>query len=203
MVGAGMFNGLDIFFFLDNLGASKSQYGLMYSAQGAGMLLGSVLVTMIVTKRPVHELLWMALVGLGGTLLVYSRLELVIPALITIAILGMFVAALPVALGPIIMMTIPREFIGRVTSLFNPLSSLGNLSGLALGGISYSLLIGSFDVSLASLRFRPLDTIFALSAILTIATGIWVKFALDRAVHSSELRTTPAITIYDSPRSTP
>jgi MFS family permease len=184
MVGAGMLNGLDIFFFLENLGASESQYGLIYSAQGAGMLAGSVLATQIVARRPVHELLWPALTGLGVMLLIYSRLSSVTPALIAIALLGICVSMLTVTLGPMVMTTIPREFIGRVTSLLGPMLGLGNLADLAIGGVSYSLLIGTFNLQVASMRFRPLDSIFALAAILTIATGIWVRFALERVLHS-------------------
>jgi MFS family permease len=187
MVGAGMMNGLDIYFFLENLGASQSQYGLMYSAQGAGMLAGSVLATWIVARRPVHDLLWMTLTGLGIILLIYSRTTSVVPALTAIAILGIFVAMLTVTLGPMVMTTVPREYVGRVTSLLNPLLNLGNLAGLAIGGISYSMLIGTFDLQVASMRFRPLDSIFAIAAIVTIVTGLWVRFALQRVFHDTAL----------------
>ena len=180
MVGGGVLNGLDVFFIKDNLGASNREFGLFFSAQGAGMLLGSIVATWVLSKRPVHELIWIGLFGMGVVLLVYARLSSVIAAIGAIGILGIFIAFLTVAVGPVMMTSVPREFIGRVSSLINPLINIGSLAGLAIGGISYSLLIGSFDTDVGFFRFRPIDTLFMIAALMTIATGIWSKYALDR-----------------------
>ena len=180
VLSAGMMGGLDIFFIKDNLGGSNRQFGLFASAQGAGMLLGSVFATWLLSKLAVHKLIWIGLLGLGVVLLIYARLGSVPLAIGAIGVLGIFVAMLNVALGPVMMQTVSREYIGRVSSLLGPIFNLGNLAGLAIGGVSYSLLIGTFDVDLVVFRFRPIDTIFTVAALMVIATAIWSKFALDR-----------------------
>ena len=188
MIGAGMLNGLDVFFIKDNLSASNREFGLFFSAQGAGMLVGSVVAPWLMTKRPIHGLFWIGLVGMGAVLLVYARVTSVIAGIGAIAVLGIFIAMLTVAVGPVMMATIPREFIGRVSALLNPLLNLGNLVGLAIGGITYSFLIGSFDREFGMFRIRPIDTIFTVSALLTIAAGIWARNAMRRVgVHEQTI----------------
>jgi MFS family permease len=178
MIGAGMLNGLDVFFARDNLSASDREFGLIFSAQGAGMLIGSLVAPWLMSRRPVRDLIWIGLVGMGVVLLVYARLTSVIAAIGAIGVLGIFIAMLTVSVGPVMMATIPREFIGRVSALLNPILNLGNLAGLAIGGVSYSLLIGTFDREIGIVRVRPIDTIFTVSALLTVSAGIWTMYAM-------------------------
>jgi MFS family permease len=194
MIGAGMLNGPGIFFVLENLGGNERHVGLITSAQGVGMLVGSAIATWVVTRLAVRDVLWIGVLGLGMGLLVYARLTSIYPAFVVIAVIGICVAMLPVTIIPLIMTSVPREYIGRVTSLLNPLLNLGSLTGLAVGGVAYSILIGSFDVSIGGMSFRPLDTIFTVAALITIVAGLYLRASFRRldATPTTELGAAPA-----------
>lgn len=72
----------------------------------------------------------------------------------------------------------PRPLLGRVSAILNPLITTTAITGTLLGGIAYGALRGEFGVSVAGVRFGPLDTIYAGVAALCFIGGAYARVSL-------------------------
>jgi MFS family permease len=180
MLGAGALNALDVFFVTQNLHASASTYGVFSAAIGFGMLVGAILAGTLTQRVGVVRTFWVSALMAGTLLLVYSRLTSLPPALVVLFVLGIPVAALNVAVGPILLNNTPKELVGRVASVFNPAVSLASILSIAVAGYLDSSLLHSFHASLLGMQFGPVDTIFTAAAILGLLGGFYAVITLSR-----------------------
>lgn len=172
VIAVGVINALSIFFLTENLQAPTELFGLFQSFQAAGAIIGAVVGVVVVSRLPLERLFWLSLVGIGITIMVFSRQTSYVPGMVCIAIIGVLVSLIPLALGPIMMQSIAREVLGRVNSVMNLVLSLASVVGLAAGGYLYSDVFDRVSFSLLSFEFGPLSSIFFLCGLLCIAAGL-------------------------------
>jgi MFS family permease len=193
MIAGGISSVLGIYFIVEQLGATTTQYGWIASAQGVGMIVGSVIAMRLLQRFEAIRVYSWALLVFGVLLFVYSRSQS-IPALATVtAIMGIAIAVTSAPVGAMIITIVPRHVVGRVMSLIGPAFNGSMLVGMAAGGITYSLLRGSFDVRLGDFRMRPIDSIFTVSSFFVIAAGVLAisRLRAPAAVPQISPRTTP------------
>jgi MFS family permease len=178
MFGASSLNALDIFFVLNNLHAPVNLYGFLTTAQGVGAILGSILAGMFAQRIGLVRMLTGSLLVAGIGILIYSRLTSFVPALIVVTLAGVFMAALNVAAGPLILRVTPRAYIGRVFATIEPTSALMQVLGTVLAGYLASTALLNLHVQALGMAFGPIDTIFTAGAVLILVGAAYAMLRL-------------------------
>ncbi len=178
MLGAGAINALGIFFTTQNLHTSANFYGFLDMAQGAGMVLGAILASIFAQRIGVPRLFWLSIVALGASLLIYARLTSFAPALVDLFVLGIVLAPIDIAAGPLILHATPKEFVGRVMAVITPSNALASIASTAIAGTLASTVLQGFHTVLLGISFGPIDTIFTITALLVVLGGLYAMFGL-------------------------
>lgn len=171
--GLGAINALDVFFVTTNLDTPARYYGFLASAQGAGMVIGSLAWGYATDRVGLERPFWGGLIGLGVATVVYSQLTSFVPGLLITFAIGLIVSAVNVAIGPMIQRVTPRELMGRTNATLNPILAVSSLVGQFGGGLLYATVLKDLDVHVLGVAFGPLDTLFAAVGLLSVAAGIY------------------------------
>lgn len=181
MLGAGAINALDVFFALHNLHAGATQYGVLSGSFGAGALVGAVVLAGTARRVGLLRLVWGGLILAGLALMAYSRMTAFLPAVAVIFLLGVVFSGPNVAVMPIILRETPRDKIGRVSSVLNPLiQGAGIISMLVAGALVSTALHGLHAAALGT-HFGPIDSVLLGSGVIAAAGGIYAAWALHGA----------------------
>jgi len=194
MFGGGALNALDYFFVTENLHAPISFYGLLSGAMGVGVIAGAIVAGAFAQKIGLTRTLWLSMLGISLVVIVYARSADIWVAIIFIAVAGVFQAALNVAVGPLLLQSAPREMVGRVSSILNPIVMLAMLAGAALAGYLDSTLLRGFSAAILSVRFGPVDSILTAAGVIALAGALFAMVGLRGARLQTPL---PASTIED------
>jgi MFS family permease len=178
MLGASALNALDIFFVVGNLHAPVRLFGFVTTAQGVGAIIGAILAGMFAQRIGLARTLTCSLLIGGVGILIYSRMTSLIPALIVIFITGIFIAALNVPAGPLLLRVTPRAYVGRVSAIINPASALMQVLGTALVGFLASSVLLHFHAQALGMTFGPIDTIFTGGAVLALLGAVYALLRL-------------------------
>ncbi len=178
VLGAGALNALDYFFATTNLHTPLRLYGLLGAGFGVGSLVGAVLSTLFVKRLGVVRLFWLSILALGAIVLVYARLSSFGPALPTLALFGLANAAVNVCIGPMVLGATPRAYVGRVSALLMPAISLASLLSIGIAGLLVSTVLRRFHATVLGVTFGPIDTVFTVTGLLTLAGGLYAMISL-------------------------
>jgi MFS family permease len=178
--GAGALNALDVFFVTgkEYLGQSPSLYGFVGAVSGAGILVGSVLGGLYAQRIGLTRVLWLSLFFCGLGIIVFSRMTVLLPALLILLLVGILSAQVDLTIGPLMLNATPRELIGRVQSVLVPLVRLASFIAIAVAGYLDSTLLRNFAATLFGLHFHAVDTIFLVSGVLIALGGVYALVAL-------------------------
>lgn len=171
--GLGAVNALDVFFVTTNLSTPARYYGLLASANGAGVVIGSLAWGYAAARVGEARLLWGGMLGLGAAIMVYANLTSFGPGLAVSFALGFIAAAVNIAIGPMVQRVTPREFLGRVGATLNPIVAGSSLVGQVGGGVLYSTVLRDLDAEVLGLSFGSLDTLFMAVGVLCIGAGLY------------------------------
>ena len=191
-------NALDIFFVLNNLHAPVNLFGFLETAQGAGAILGAILAGMLAQRLGLERVLTGSPLIVGVSVLIYSRLTSFVPAFIIIICAGVFLAALNVSVGPLLLRVTPRAYVGRVVATLNPTSAMMQVLGIVLAGYLASTVLLHLHVQLLGMTFGPIDTVFTGGAVLILIAGIYALLRLGFTDPQSASEAAPA-SIMDDP----
>lgn len=172
MLGGGAMTALGVFFVTQNLHASARAYGFLEGVYGFGALAGAVAGTAVARRVAPARMVWLSLVLLGTFILLYSRTTTVAVAAVFFFLAGIPNATLNIAAGPLMIGAAPREMIGRVSAIVQPLSQLAQIVSVALAGILASTVLRGFHATILGLTFGPIDTILTGASLCAIAAGI-------------------------------
>jgi MFS family permease len=89
MLGAGAINALNIFFIDEALDRSRSFIGLADGLQGLGFALGALAVVPLSSRLPLTRMIGLGALVMGIFTILYSQMELLVPALGLVALLGL------------------------------------------------------------------------------------------------------------------
>lgn len=173
MLGGGAMNALDYFFVTRNLHAVASLYGLMEGMQGIGMLLGAIAAAAFAQRLGLTRTIWGSLLALGLVILAYSRMTSFAPAIALILVGGVFQSTLNVGIGPLLLRVTPREMIGRVSSMLEPIVTIAAIAGTALAGYLDGVALQGFHATVLGMAFGPVDTIFGGAAALCLLGALF------------------------------
>jgi MFS family permease len=178
MFGAGALNALDVFFVTVNLHTSASLYGVLSAAIGSGAVLGAIAASTLGAKIPAARTFWVSLLLTSVGLLVYSRMTSFWPAVIALFVTGIPMAALNVAIMPLMLDSTPREMLGRVSSVLMPVVNMATLGSIVLAGWLAGTVMAHFRAQTLGLSFGPVDTIFFAAGVLGLVSGVYAMVGL-------------------------
>ncbi len=171
-LGVGALNALDVFFVKDNLNASVSWLGFLTGGFGIGSIAGALLAAPAAKRISAARLFCMGLTLAGVIMIVYARMTLLPAGIVVLALGGIPVGAVSALVGPLVLKATPAGLIGRVTAVLNPLMQLAAIASMALAGFLASTVLLHMHVVLAGIHMHRIDTIFSVSALLMIASGL-------------------------------
>lgn len=178
MLGGGALNALDYFFVTENLHAPIDLYGLLSGAMGIGMIAGAIVAGAFAQKIGLTRTLWLSMLGIALVVIAYARSADIWVAIIFIAVAGVFQAALNVAVGPLLLQSAPRDMVGRVSSILNPMVMLATLAGAALAGYLDSTVLRGFSATVLSVRFGPVDSILTAAGVIALVGALFAMVGL-------------------------
>ena len=173
LFGSSAINALGIFFLTSNLHQSPAFLGILSTATGIGVLVGSVVAALIVPRLGSARTFWLGTLITGILLLLYARQTTLVGAVILLFIIGLPSAGLNVAIGPLILQSAPRDMIGRVSAVFSPATSLAALVSTAFVGYLASTLLQGFQETIVGISFGPYDTIYLVGGALIALSTIY------------------------------
>jgi MFS family permease len=171
-LGTGVINSLNVFFVTDNLHVAAKWYGTLGLADGIGAILGALATGIVVAKIAPKQVFWGALVVAGILVVVYSRMSVLIAAIVVLVVIGMVVGTLNGAIQPLILGAVPQEMLGRVVAVFNPLQQVATVTSTAVAGVLASTALRNLHAHFAGMTFGPYDTLFTFAGLLFIAGGL-------------------------------
>ncbi len=174
----GTFNSAGIFFAQQNLHIPAAYYGFLGSAYAGGTLAGSIGIGLLAERLGLTRVFATSLTVLGAGLVVFSRMTSFVPGLIAFFACGLVQAGVSLTIGPILLKVTPRDLLGRMLSLLNPVIVGMNLLAVALCGYLISVVLVGFRATLAGVTFGPLDTLYGVMGLLAIAAGLFAALNL-------------------------
>ncbi|HLZ61778.1 MAG TPA: MFS transporter [Ktedonosporobacter sp.] len=181
-LGSSAINSLNLFFVQQNLHAPLALCGLVGTAIGLGSLVGSLPGDRAVKWLGLRQTICASLLVIGVLVLIYARLMILLPALILLFIMGIPSALFNVSSGALIYHAMPRDMLGRTTSVWNSLVSISGVAGAALAGYLDSTLLHTMRLSIGGMVFGSVDTIFMVTGLLTLLGGLYAMMNLQPVV---------------------
>lgn len=177
IIGESAEQTLGVFFMLNNLHLPTAFYGIIGTVGGLGGILGALGATYAAKRIGTVRSFWIGVTVFGLLFFLFSRLTSFLPALVIIFLVGFPIAAANVAMGPLLLRTIPRELLGRVVAVFTTCVSIISIIAICIVSTLASLL-NNFHATLWGLSFGPYDSIFGGCGLLTFLVGLGVAVAM-------------------------
>ncbi len=126
---------IDIFFVEVSLRAPRESVGFLWTASGAGGLVGGLVVVAVAARLRQSRLLLAGLGVKGGALVWYSLMNSYAWALPAAFASGFGGALLSVAMGGMLMERAPQAVLGRVTALFETSAQAASIVAILSVGV--------------------------------------------------------------------
>lgn len=176
--GGTLRNTLGVFFVVQNLHVNASLYGLLGTALGTGLIVGSATTSYIVQRIGRARTYWFSALAMGVLTIVYARLTNYIPALVLMFLQGLLTGDMEVIMISLVIQIAPRDFVGRVLSVFTLLYGLIWLISPLLAGYLVSDVLQNLHTVFFGMVFGPIDTIFTAVGLLAIIGGVYAMVTL-------------------------
>lgn len=173
LLGAGTLNTLDVFFLTRNLHAPASLYGIFSSAMGAGLIAGSLLTALLAQRLGVARCFAGSLVAMGAVVLVLARMTHFAPGLALMGLLGVLTGVANVTIVPLMFAATPQALLGRVSAVFNPVTSVASMLSIALAGYLDGVVLRGFHAAVLGIALGPIDLIYSGTGVLIVLGGLY------------------------------
>ncbi len=180
-LGTGAVDALIAFFTAQNLHVEVKAVGYLAGSLGAGTIVGAFMMSIFDKWLRAERLLSLGAIAAGIVFLLFSRTTSLLSAVILAFLVGFFLAATNVSAGPLILRSTPRSMLGPVNSIMDPMQMLASLVAVALSGYLVSTILQNFQQNILGITFGPIDTIFAVSALLIALGGVYAALNLRSA----------------------
>ena len=176
--GTGAINTLNVFFVTRDLHASSRLFGVAETAMGAGFIIGALAAGHLVRWIGARTLIWSGLLATGILAAGYALQRSFMAGLVMLAIYAMPIAVLNTAVAPLLMDAVPREYLGRVMAVFNPVNQFASMLSVVVSGWLTSTVLRSFRASFAGVDLNSVSLIFIVSGGLIFVSGLRAFAAL-------------------------
>ncbi|HEU5367941.1 MAG TPA: MFS transporter, partial [Ktedonobacterales bacterium] len=177
-LGAGAINALGVFFVTQNLHTSANLYGFLDASFGMGAVVGAIAASIFAAKIGETRIFWLGLLAAGISTIIFARMTSLAPALVFIGLAGVWIAPVNIVVGPLALHVTPREFVGRVIAVINPVQALASILSISLAGTLASTVLNGLHTTLAGITIGPNDTIFTSTGLLIILGGLYAMIGL-------------------------
>lgn len=178
--GGTLRNTLGVFFVVQNLHADASLYGLLGTAFGTGLIVGAVTTSYVVQRIGRARTYWFSTLAVGVLTIIYARLTNYIPALLLMFLQGLLNGNLEVIMISLVIQVAPRDFVGRVLSIFTLLYGLIWLISPLLAGYLVSDVLRNLHIVFLGMLFGPFDTIFTAVGLLALIGGVYAMVTMHK-----------------------
>lgn len=176
--GIGALSTLNVFFATDNLDASAHLYGYLGMAMGVGGITGALCGGRVVQWLGARRSTWISLLVSGVLLVAYSRQTGFVGGIALLFVFTVPLTVLNTAMAPLLLAAAPPEYRGRVMAVFYPVTKLASMLSAVLSGWLAGSVLRDLAGSVGGLRFGPIDTIFAVSGLIVVVSGVFAWIAL-------------------------
>lgn len=177
-LASGALNALLVFFVSGNLHANAHWFGTLGMGEGIGAVAGALLAAWICRKFGDTRVFCLALIAVGILMIVFARLGNIVAAVAVLGITGIPLGALNVALTPLLLRSVPREVLGRVGGVLNPVQQVASMGSALLCGWLVSTVMRNFHHTVAGFTFGRIDTIFTIGGVLIALGGVYATIGL-------------------------
>ena len=176
--GTGAITTLNVFFVTRDLHASSHLFGVAETAMGAGFIVGALAAGRVVRWIGARALTWSGLLATGVLAAGYALQRSFPAGLVMLAIYAVPIAMLNTAVAPLLLDAAPREYLGRVMAVFNPVNQLASMLSMVVSGWLTSTVLRSFRASFAGITVNSVSLIFIVAGGLIFISGIRAFAAL-------------------------
>lgn len=176
--GTGALNALNVFFVTRNLHVPGSMYGYLGTAVGAGSICGAICAGRVARWLGMRTTMYTGLLLAGAIIIVYSRQTDLLAAGAMFFLFAIPLGVINTAMTPMLLGAVPKQYLGRMMAVLNPVLRLGSMLSVVVAGWLASSVLRNFDGTLAGVHFGPIDLIFAGSGVLMIVAAGYSVFAL-------------------------
>src|SRR6266699_4490762 len=176
--GTGAISALNVFFVTRDLHASSGLFGIAETAMGVGFIIGALAAGRMVRWIGARALTWSGLLATGVLAAGYGLQRSFPVGLVMLAIYAIPIAMLNTAVAPLLLDAAPREYLGRVMAVFNPVNQFASMLSVVVSGWLTSTVLRSFRVSFAGITLNSVSLIFMVAGGLIFVSGIRAFAAL-------------------------
>lgn len=187
MLGEGAFNSLIILCISQHLHLSQvdtnSLYALLISIYGIGAVIGSLLSGLLAKRLSLVQSYGVSIVLYGVLVFGLGYRVDEVSLCLCMLLLGIVSPAIRIASGTLQLQILPRELIGRVSSVSMSLARLASLLSTSLAGILLSTILSNAHLHLTGNSLDAISIIYAGAAILDLLAGAYALLRLPPILH--------------------
>ncbi|MFF5789189.1 MFS transporter [Streptomyces sp. NPDC012693] len=176
--GIGALSTLNVFFTTDNLHAEAHLYGYVGMAMGLGGITGALCAGRVVQWFGARRSTWISLLVSGVLLVAYSRQSGFLAGVALLFVFTVPLTVLNTAMAPLLLAAAPPDYRGRVMAVFYPVTKLASMLSAVLSGWLAGSVLHGFTGSVGGVSFGPIDTIFAVSGLVVVLSGVYAWLSL-------------------------
>jgi MFS family permease len=180
-LGVGALNALMVFFVTDNLHSKPDLFGTMGMGEGIGAIAGTLVAGWICARLGDVRVFCYGLAVSGIGILAFARLDNLAQAIVVLAVLGIPMGAVNVALSPILLRAVPRELLGRIAGILTPVQYVASMVAALVAGWLASTALRDLHVSVGPVTFTRIDTIFTAGGLIVLLGAVYARVALRNA----------------------
>ncbi|WP_326701373.1 MFS transporter [Streptomyces sp. NBC_01754] len=176
--GIGTLSTLNVFFATENLHMSTHLFGYVGTAMGLGGIVGALCAGRVVQWFGARRTTWIGLLVSGALLVLYSRQTGFLGGIVLLCAFTVPLTMLNTAMAPLLLAAAPAEYRGRVIAVFYPVTQLASMLAAVLSGWLAGSVLRDVAGYVLGLRFGAIDTIFAVSGLIVVLSGVYAWAAL-------------------------
>jgi MFS family permease len=200
-LAAGLLTTLNVFFVQINLHTNAKYYGLVATCTAVGDLIGALAASAVAARLGVNRGFAYGFGVCGAIMLVYARQTDFPVAGALFILMALPISIINVAISPILVAATPRELLGRVAGVIQPLTQATNLVGMAVAGYLASTLLHGFHHQVLGVWMGTYDLIFTCAGLLVMVGALvaWrgLRSPAAAAAPSESAASTPETTAVD------
>jgi MFS family permease len=159
--GTSAVTALNVWFVTGYLHQSSRMFGVAEAVMGVGFVIGAIIAGRMVRRVGTRTLVWTGLLAAAGLTAGYAMQRDFLVSLVVLCLYAGVIGMLTTAVAPLLMGAAPREYMGRVLSVYIPLNQIafsgsvmawGWLASADIRDIRLLLIVASGIILIAGVR---------------------------------------------------